>query len=69
MGEVHRLLTPEPAFGLQAAGRLMIKIFPAWVQDLALLVESVEPVRPPGAARLPGQRGKTATANLAALCY
>ena len=28
----------------------MIKIFPAWVQDLALLVESVEPVRPPGAA-------------------
>jgi uncharacterized protein (TIGR00369 family) len=50
MGEVHRLLTPEPAFGLQAAGRLMIKIFPAWVQDLALLVESVEPVRPPGAA-------------------
>jgi uncharacterized protein (TIGR00369 family) len=50
MGEVHRLLTAEPAFGLQAAGRLMIKIFPAWVQDLALLVESVEPVRPPGAA-------------------
>ena len=50
MGEVHRLLTPEPAFGLQAAGRLMIKIFPPWVQDLALLVESVEPVRPPGAA-------------------
>src|ERR1700734_2970323 len=50
MGEVHRLLAPEPAFGLQAAGRLMIKIFPPWVQDLALLVESVEPVRPPGAA-------------------
>ena len=41
MGEVHRLLTAEPAFGLQAAGRLMIKIFPSWVQDLALLVESV----------------------------
>ena len=38
MGEVHRLLAPEPAFGLQAAGRLMIKIFPPWVQDLALLV-------------------------------
>jgi uncharacterized protein (TIGR00369 family) len=50
MGEVHRLLTPEPSFGLQAAGRLMIKIFPSWVQDLALLVESVEAVRPPGAA-------------------
>jgi hypothetical protein len=25
--------------------------------------------RKPGAARLLGQRGKTATANLAALCY
>lgn len=49
MGEVHRLLTPEPAFGLQAAGRLMIKVFPPWVQDLALLVESVESVRPTGA--------------------
>jgi len=49
MGEVHRLLAPEPTFGLQAAGRLMIKVFPAWVQDLALLVESVESVRPAGA--------------------
>jgi uncharacterized protein (TIGR00369 family) len=49
MGEVHRLLTPEPTFGLQAAGRLMLKVFPAWVQDLALLVESVEAARPPGA--------------------
>ncbi len=50
MGEVHRLLSPEPAFGLQAAGRLMLQVFPSWVQDLALLVESVEPVRPAGAA-------------------
>ena len=50
MGEVHRLLTPEPTFGLQAAGRLMFQVFPAWVQDLALLVESVEGARPPGAA-------------------
>ena len=49
MGEVHRLLAPEPTFGLQAAGRLMIKVFPLWVQDLALLVESVESVRPTGA--------------------
>jgi uncharacterized protein (TIGR00369 family) len=49
MGEVHQLLTPEPTFGLQAAGRLMLKVFPAWVQDLALLVESVEAARPPGA--------------------
>ncbi len=49
MGEVHRLAQPQPSFGLQAAGRLMIEAFPSWVQDLALLVESVEPVRPPGA--------------------
>jgi len=49
MGEVHRLLTPEPSFGLQAAGRLMLTILAPWVQDLGLLVESVEPVRPRGA--------------------
>jgi uncharacterized protein (TIGR00369 family) len=50
MGKVHRLSTPEPSFGLQAAGRLMIQVFPAWVQDLALLVETVEAARPTGAA-------------------
>jgi uncharacterized protein (TIGR00369 family) len=50
MGEVHRLVSPEPGFGLLAAGRLMLKVFPSWVQDLALLVESVETMRPPGAA-------------------
>ena len=49
MGEVHQLVNSEPSFGLQAAGRLLTKIFAPWVQDLALLVESVEPVRPPGA--------------------
>jgi uncharacterized protein (TIGR00369 family) len=49
MGEVHRLIPSETVFGLQAAGRLMNKIFAPWVQDLALLVESVEAVRPPGA--------------------
>jgi acyl-coenzyme A thioesterase PaaI-like protein len=49
MGEVHQLAASEPSFGLQAAGRLLTKIFAPWVQDLALLVESVEPVRPPGA--------------------
>jgi len=49
MGEVHQLVTSEPAFGLRAAGRLMAKIFAPWVQDLALLVESVEAMRPPGA--------------------
>ena len=49
MGQVHRLVMPQVAFGLQAAGRLMTEVFPPWVQDLALLVESVEAVRPPGA--------------------
>ena len=50
MGEVHRLLAPEPSFGLQAAGRLMVQVFPSWVQDLALLVESVEASRPTSAS-------------------
>jgi acyl-coenzyme A thioesterase PaaI-like protein len=49
MGEVHRLPALQAAFSLQSAGRLMTEIFPPWVQDLALLVESVEAVRPPGA--------------------
>jgi len=49
MGEVHRLLKPQASFDLQAAGRLMTEVFPPWVQDLALLVESVEAVRPPSA--------------------
>jgi acyl-coenzyme A thioesterase PaaI-like protein len=49
MGEVHRLPRPQASFGLQTAGRLITEIFPQWVQDLALLVESVETMRPPGA--------------------
>jgi len=49
MGEVHRLPAPQMSFSLQTAGRLMTEIFPQWVQDLALLIESVETVRPPGA--------------------
>jgi acyl-coenzyme A thioesterase PaaI-like protein len=49
MGEVHRLTAPQMSFNMQTAGRLMTEIFPQWVQDLALLVENVETVRPPGA--------------------
>src|SRR5271154_4731426 len=49
MGEVHRLQAAQPPFGLLAAGRLMTEVFAPWVQDLALLVESVEAVRPAGA--------------------
>ena len=39
----------------------MTKIFPQWVQDLALLVESIETVRPPGA---PPDRQPGATVRL-----
>jgi hypothetical protein len=49
MDEVHHFVATEPAFGLEAAGRLMTKIFAPWVLDLALLVESVEAIRPAGA--------------------
>ncbi len=49
MAEVHRLAASEPSFGVQAAGRLMNRIFAPWVQDLALLVETVEAIQPPGA--------------------
>jgi uncharacterized protein (TIGR00369 family) len=49
MAQIHRLATPEPAFGLQAAGRLMLNVLAPWVQDLSLLVENVEAVRPSGA--------------------
>jgi uncharacterized protein (TIGR00369 family) len=49
MAQVHRLVSPEPAFGVQAAGRLMLKVLAPWMQDLSLLVESVEAARPPGA--------------------
>ena len=48
MGEVHQLVASE-AFGLEAAGRLVTAIFAPWVRELALLVESVEAIRPPGA--------------------
>jgi uncharacterized protein (TIGR00369 family) len=44
-----RLNSPEPTFGLEAAGRVMTEVMAPWVQDLGLLVESVEAGRPPGA--------------------
>jgi uncharacterized protein (TIGR00369 family) len=49
MLEARRLEVVEPLFGLQAAGRLMMDVFAPWVQDLGLLVETVEAGRPPGA--------------------
>ena len=49
MLESRRLDTVEPIFGLEAAGRLVTEAFAPWVQDLGVLVEAVEPARPPGA--------------------
>jgi len=49
MAEPRRLEAVEASFGLQAAGRLMTEVFSPWVQDLGLLVETVEATRPPGA--------------------
>jgi uncharacterized protein (TIGR00369 family) len=71
MGEVHRLSPPQISFSLQTAGRLMTEIFPQWVQDLALLVESIETIRPPGAlpdwtVRLP--YSKKVCSEAAAVC-
>jgi acyl-coenzyme A thioesterase PaaI-like protein len=49
MQEARRLEVVEPLFGLQAASRLLTEVVAPWVQDLGLLVESVEAGRPPGA--------------------
>jgi uncharacterized protein (TIGR00369 family) len=49
MLEARRLDVVEPLFGLEAAGRLLTEQFAPWIQDLGLLVESVEAGRPPGA--------------------
>jgi uncharacterized protein (TIGR00369 family) len=49
MAVVRHLESVESTFGLQAAGRLMTEIIASWVQDLGLLVESIEPDRPRGA--------------------
>ena len=39
----------ESFFGIKAAGRMMLEAVPPWVQDLGLLIESVESGRPAGA--------------------
>jgi uncharacterized protein (TIGR00369 family) len=49
MLEARRLETVEQHFGLEAAGRLLMEVVAAWVQDLGLLLESVESARPAGA--------------------
>ncbi len=49
MAQLNRLRSAETVFGVEAAGRLMTEVVASWVQDLGLLVESVEAGRPPGA--------------------
>jgi len=49
MALATRLKSPELPFGLEAAGRVMTGIIAPWVQDLGLLLESVETGRPAGA--------------------
>ena len=44
-----RLKAPETIFGFDAASWIMTDIVAAWVQDLGLLLESVEAGRPAGA--------------------
>ena len=43
------LKSPQTIFGLQAASWIMTDVVASWVQDLGLLVESVEAGRPRGA--------------------
>lgn len=50
MLEARRLDTIEPAFGLEAATRLLTAAMAPWVRDLGLRVEAVDAVRPPGAS-------------------
>ena len=43
---------PEPVdavFGFEAAGRLMTRVIAPWVQDLGMLIETIETGRPAGA--------------------
>ncbi len=47
--EARRLEAVDRVFGIEAAGRLLVDTLPPWVQDLGLLVESVEAGRPAGA--------------------
>jgi uncharacterized protein (TIGR00369 family) len=55
------------SFSLQTAGRLMTEIFPQWVQDLALLVESVETVRLPYSRKVCNDGAAVCTQALMAL--
>ena len=45
----RRLEVVDQVFGIEAAGRLLTEALPPWVQELGLLVESIESGRPAGA--------------------
>ena len=47
--EAVRLVPVQSIFGVRAASRLMLEAVAPWVQDLGLLVESIEAGRPAGA--------------------
>ncbi len=65
MAQVSWLKSAETIFGIEAAGRLMTEVVASWVQDLGLLVESVEAGRPPGAPAdwQPGAVGRLPFSN------
>jgi len=72
MAVLRAVESVQPIFGLQAAGRLMTEIIAPWVQELGLLVETIEVNRPRGAlddqAPLSACRSPTASAAMAARC-
>lgn len=47
--QARRLEAVQGVFGIEAAGRLLTELLPPWMQELGLLVESVEAGRPHGA--------------------
>ncbi len=49
VAQAIRLAPAQGSFGLQAASRLMLNAVAPWIQDLGLLIEAIESVRPAGA--------------------
>ena len=49
MGMMSRISSEDTVFGIEAASFLLTRVVAPWVQDLGLLVESAESVKPPGA--------------------
>jgi acyl-coenzyme A thioesterase PaaI-like protein len=50
VAQAIRLAPAQGSFGLQAASRLMLNVVAPWIQDLGLLIEVIESVRPASAA-------------------